>query len=311
MDRAIYRLLAGLSRLLGLLPPVVLRKAGRTLGEIVFWIDRRHRVLTRKNLRFAFGPEVTETRVHQVARDCYRHLGQVVFEAFWLMSVPPERLLRQVSIHGLDNARQALEGGAGVIFLASHCGNWELTGLMTSLILGEGLLVGRPLDFKPLDRLLVGLRTRFGHKVIPDRGAMRPLIRELRSGGGVGILLDQDAHWRDSVVVPFFGRPSRTNKGIALLWSMTGSPIVPVFSYFEKGRWHVTFGQGLELKPLPDKTKTISAVCRKTNAAIEAAVRRHPEQWLWMHHRWRPYYGPDGDEDGPITPPEWDNVLSE
>ncbi len=290
MDQGLYQLMFALFRIAGRLPPVVLRMTGRMIGEVLFWIDRRHRTITRKNIRFAYGDELTEAQVQTVARDGYRHLGQVALETMRLLVVPPARLRRQVGVHGLANARRALAQGRGVIFVTSHCGLWELTSLMSGLLLGRGLVVVNPLNFRPLDRVLTALRTRWGHRVTPRQGAMRPLLRELRAQGGVGILADQDAHWAESVVVPFFGRPSRTNKGLALLWMATHAPVVPTYTYFDQGRWHLVFGEPLALKRLPDKTATLEAAAREINAALEAAIRLHLDQWLWMHHRWRIYY---------------------
>jgi KDO2-lipid IV(A) lauroyltransferase len=290
VDQAIYNLMLGLSRLLGCLPPAVLRLIGRTIGEILFWVDRRHRTITRKNLRFAYGDELTEARVHALARGCYRHLGQVALELPWLMSVPTIRLQRRVIVHGLAHVRRAAALGKGGICLGTHAGHWELTGLVAGLAVAPGLLVVNPLNFRPLDRLLTRLRTRWGNRVIARQKALRPLLRHLGSGGYVGLLLDLDAHWHESVLAPFFGRPTRTNKGLALIWAVTDCPVVVCFSYFERGRWHVAFTEPLGLERYSDRTKTIEAACRATNAAVEAAIRRHPEQWLWLHHRWRIYY---------------------
>jgi KDO2-lipid IV(A) lauroyltransferase len=290
MDRALYNLMLGLCRLLGWLPPPVLRTMGRVIGEIVFRVDRRHRTITRKNLRFAYGDELTEAQVQALARGCYRHLGQVVLELPWLMFVPLVRLQRQVIIHGLANARRAAQGNKGIIFLGSHCGHWELSALMGGLVGGPGLVVVNPLDFRPLDRLLNDLRARWGNRHTPRQGAMRPVLRQLGSGLNVGIIPDQDAHWHECVMAPFFARNSRTNKGLALIWLATDSPVVPCFTFFRQGRWHVVFGEPLRPERFSDREKTVQAACARTNAAIEAAIRLHPEQWLWLHHRWRIYY---------------------
>ncbi|MBU0515860.1 MAG: lysophospholipid acyltransferase family protein [Proteobacteria bacterium] len=291
MDRSLYRLMIGLSRVAGLLPLAVLRITGRIIGDVLFWIDRRHRSIARRNLRFAYGDDLTEAQVHRLAQGCYRHLGQMALELLWLMCVTPERLSRQVRVHGLENVYQARRAGRGIILLGAHAGNWELAVLVAGRVLGRVMWVVRPLDPRPLDRLMTDLRTRWGNDLTRTRqGSRRSLVNELGSGGNVGILLDQDAHWHESVLAPFFGRSSRTNQGLALIWLATHSPVVPCFSFFQHGRWHVVFGEPLPLERFPDTKKTIEAACRNTNAAIEAAIRRHPEQWLWQHHRWRIYY---------------------
>jgi len=300
MDQGLYRLMLGLCRIAGLLPLVVLRKAGRIIGDVVFWIDRRHRSITRKNLRFAYGDRLTEAQVHALARSCYRHLGQTALELTWLMFVTRERLRRQVRLHGLDNLRRASGEGRGLILLGAHAGNWELSMLVAGQVLGRLMLVVRPLDPVPLDRLITRLRTRWGNRLTRTRqGSRRSLTTELEAGGHVGILPDQDAHWYESVLAPLFGIPSRTNQGLALIWLATDSPVVPCFCHHERGRWQVTFGEPLRLARFPDEIKTVESACRTVNAALEAAVRRHPAQWLWLHHRWRIYY--DSTQGAPMS----------
>lgn len=309
MDRAIYNLILGLTRFLGWLPPSVLRLIGRTMGEVGFWVYRRYRTITRRNLRWAYGDELTEAQVQKIARSCYRHFGQFVLEVCWLMFVTPERLRRQVIIHGLANVRRAVAEGRGVILLASHYGHWELSGLVASLVLGEVLLVVNTQKLLLVDRLINRLRTRWGNTLTRiNEGAAVGIYRRLKSNGVVGIMVDLNAHWREGVFVPFFGRRACTHQGMALIWNSTHSPALPFYSYFVQGRWHVVFGEPLRFDHYPDKTKTIEAVCRKTNAAIEAIIRRRPEQWHWPYHRWKtwPYHlwpRAKQERDGPIMAP--------
>lgn len=292
MDGVIYKLMLGLTWLISLFPPSLLRLIGGAFGNVFFYIDRRHRVIARKNLRFAYGGELSEAEVRRLVRRCYRHLGRVAFDMLWLLHVSPERLKRRVVIHGAGHASAAIARGRGVILLNPHFGNWELNSFMSRVLCGPTMAVARPLDFEPLDRLITLMRTKWGNEVTPKQGSMRAILRKLRSGGAVGILSDQNVDWYDGVFVPFFGRRACTNKGPALLWTATDCAVLTFYNYLEAGQYHVVVGEPLEFETCPDKTKTIEAVSRKMNAAVEAVVRRHPEQWMWLHHRWktRPYH---------------------
>ncbi|MBU1739995.1 MAG: lysophospholipid acyltransferase family protein [Proteobacteria bacterium] len=287
MDEAIYRLLAAGARFLSWIPPFLLRPAGRLLGEIAFWVDRRHRAITRKNLRLAYGPELGEAEIHDLARACFRHLGQVAVDIVAAFEVPSVRLRRRVRFRGLENLDAARKQGRGVILLMAHYGNWELYPLLLPLVLGEFSGTARPLDSVPLERLMTRIRSHTGTVVHKKLGSVRQMLTELRSGGVTGMLMDQNVDWYHGVFVFFFGRRACTNRGLARLHQATGSPVVPCYSYYEQGRYHLALAKPLDLVRLSDRTKMIEANTQTVNSFLEAMIRRRPEQWFWLHQRFK------------------------
>ncbi len=178
---------------------------------------------------------------------------------------------------------------AGRVFvLTAHLGNWELLSLASRLTGIPASIVVRPLDAPVLDRVARKLRRATGVDIIDKREAVRPILKALRAGQMVAILLDQNATRRESVFVPFFARPTSTSRSIALLALRTGTPIVPLFIRREPdGSHRITCRAPIEPpRDLSGDEAVVELTARGTRA-IEAAIRETPDQWLWMHGRWR------------------------
>ena len=199
-----------------------------------------------------------------------------------------ERLLSRIAIDGVEHLRSAMREHGRALLLTAHLGNWELLTAASGLTPYRLSVVARPLDAPWLDGLAGRLRSRSGVDLIDKRAALRPVLRALGGGAMVGILLDQNAARHEGVFVPFFGRAASTSRSIAVLALRTGTPIVPAFIRREAaGRHRVTIHAPL---PLPSGEPGLSAVVALTarcTEAIEAAIRETPEQWLWIHDRWR------------------------
>jgi KDO2-lipid IV(A) lauroyltransferase len=152
-------------------------------------------------------------------------------------------------------------------------------------------IIYRPLDFRPLDQFFVNQRTRFGGNVIPKNRSMRRILEVLKREKPLAFLMDQNVDWYDGVFVEFFGRRACTNKGLALLALKTKAPVVPLFLVREASFFRLDIGPEVPLVKTGDKTKDIETNTQQYNAVIEAMVRRYPDQWFWVHQRWktRPY----------------------
>jgi KDO2-lipid IV(A) lauroyltransferase len=182
---------------------------------------------------------------------------------------------------------EARSRGKGVLLLGAHLGNWELGGLAVAV---HGLplyAVGRRQSNPLVDRRVTRLRESFGGILIPHRNAVRPVFRALREGALVALLLDQRARGREAVRSRFFGRPVATNQGLALLALKSGAPVVPAFTERVQGGLVVRFHPGLPAPTEGPRGQQVAGYTETFDAAIEEAVRRRPEQWFWVHSRWR------------------------
>jgi KDO2-lipid IV(A) lauroyltransferase len=279
-------------RLLGKLPLPVLQGAGRRLGRLIFRLDRRHREIALNNLRFVFGDQRSSAEIDRMAEGVFQGMGQLPLEVCWSLAVHPRNWKKFFKISGLEHYRRAMAEGNGVLCLTAHVGTWELlpiVGAMTELPLH---VVYRPLDAPILDEVVGRVRRRFGARLIPKKKSVFKINRVLRNGECIAILLDQNVDWYEGVFVDFMGHRACTSKGLATLSILSGAPVVPVFLVREGGGFHACFEPPLYPLVSGDRVRDLEDNTQRYNRAIEAFVRRHPDQWFWVHQRWktRPYH---------------------
>jgi len=269
------------------LPRRLVLALGRGLGRICGALDKRHLRIAADNLRQAF-PEWDEERVLRTARGVYAHFGTVLFDILWMEGRSAEELLALADVEGLEMARAVVASGRGVVCPTGHFGNWEFQGVASALLLGPFSVVARPLDNPELDRRLVGLRTATGNTVIYKKKALGQIMRTIREGGIVAIVIDQNVQAQDGIFVDFFGRPACTTTVAAALALKTGCMIVPVHCPLgPDGRYRMVYGPPVEWKGQGRSRKDVAALTQQLSSIVEGWVREHPEQWLWLHRRWK------------------------
>ena len=264
----------------------VLALGGR-LGRLWGALDRRHLRIAADNLRHAF-PEWSEARVLATARATYAHFGTVLLDLLWMEGRAPEELLALADVEGLEDARAAVASGRGVICPTGHFGNWELLGVASTLLLGPAAVVARPLDNPALDRRLVSLRTATGNTVIYKKKALAQVMSTIRRGGMVAIVIDQNVQEKDGVFVDFFGRPACTTTVAAAVALKTGCIVMPVHCPLgPDGRYTMVYGPLVEWTSGGRGAEDVAALTAHLTKLIEGWIRERPEQWLWLHRRWR------------------------
>jgi len=287
------RLLRGGVRALSWPPLGLARAVGRGLAGLALRLDQRHRRIALNNLSASF-PEKDPGWVQATAKACFAHLGQVVSEIPQVAMRSAAELHAQARFHGLEDLYRAWGRGQGVILLTGHFGNWEWANLAGGVELGRGaVVVARPVDWPPADRLVNDWRCKAGGEVVPKNRSARALLRALKENRLLGILLDQNVDWYDGEWVEFFGRPACTNKGLALLARSTGAPVVPFYNWRgSDGRFDVHFGPEVPLVKTADKTQDIWDNTQNYTRVLEEIIRQRPEQWFWLHQRWktRPFH---------------------
>jgi len=240
------------------------------------------------NLKIAFGTEKDEQELRTIARQSYQHLGRSLAELARVMVSSPERIMGSVKIEGLDHFLDAQKKGRGVLYLTAHLGNWELMALAHSLQGYPINVVARPVDNPLLEDLLSRLRTRGGNRVIKKGGALREVLKLLKAGETVGFLLDQNVVADQGVFVNFFGKSACTHKTLALLALKTGAVVLPAFTFRQEGGGHrVIIEPPVLLEETGDMERDLVVNTQKFTALIESCIRRHPDQWLWVHRRWK------------------------
>ena len=294
LELAAFRLLTGG---LALLPRrSAARLGGALLRAYARFAPSRRRILA-KNLRAAF-PEAAEAELARLAAESAGWLGVAIVEFLQVSSMSEAEVRERVRVVGEENLAVARSRGSGAFLLSAHFGSWELGALRAGLIDGPIAPVVRPLDNPHLERELARRRTRFGNRLIAKSRAARDVLRTLKGGGTVAILIDQNVVREEAVFVPFFGRLAATSPALAVLQLATDAPVVPAFVWPEGGgRYRLELGTPILAEefraPGVDRDESVRRATAKYMAVTEAAIRGAPGVWLWMHDRWKTR--PDGE----------------
>ncbi len=283
LEAGVFRVLLAAARIL---PRRALLALGSLAGTIGYHVDRRHTAIARDNLRHAF-PERTETERIVIAKACWRHFCRITCEALGYPRLMKEDVPKLVRYEGLDHIRAAYASGKGVLQFTGHFGNWEMAGVMQGFLGLPLSVIARPLDNPLLERTLARLRGLSGNTVVHKRQAVREMLRVLHAGGGIALVIDQDA--RDAgVFVPFLGRPASTTPTLGMLALRTGAVVLGTFAVPEPdGRYRIIVTPPVTIEPSGDRDEDILRWTAKCTAILEEWVRRRPELWLWLHRRWK------------------------
>ncbi len=281
------RLVDAIGALVRRLPRRLSLALGRGLAGLWADLDRRHVAIACDNLRRAF-PHWDEERVQRTARGVYRHFGQVLLDLLWLEGRRPEEILRLVEFEGSEHAQAALGRGRGALMVSAHIGNWELHAIAHGLAFTPAHVVGRPLDNPLLDARLLALRQMGGNVAISKRRALPQILSALRANRMLAVLIDQNVQEKDGIFVEFFGRPACTTTVAAALAVKTGCALVPCHARLsEDGRYRLILDPPVAWRPSGDKQRDVAELTQALTRVIEGWVRETPEQWLWLHRRWK------------------------
>ncbi|MDP2268903.1 MAG: lysophospholipid acyltransferase family protein [Deltaproteobacteria bacterium] len=252
-----------------------------------YYIAPIRRNVALENLQLAF-PDKDPGELSKIAKGVYRNMAIVAAEFFDLPSWTRETISRIVAVEGLEHCIAALKKKRGLLLFGAHFGNWELAAAAIPLLLKPVVVIYRPLDNAILEHLVTWVRQTTGNAVMAKDSAMWPMLRVLRKNGILGLLVDQNTGEWEGVFVDFFGRPACTTNGPALLALHTGAPVVPVFMVRQDdGRYRIIFSPAVDIIHTEDRENDVIENTRNFTAIIEKMVRRYPDQWLWVHQRWK------------------------
>jgi Kdo2-lipid IVA lauroyltransferase/acyltransferase len=271
-----------------LLPRRGARAVGAAIGAIAFRALGRLRRVGIRNLELAF-PEMTTQDRDATLRSEYRNLGLLLAEFCKMPGYTGEAASRFICYEGLENYLAARDRGKGVLVLTGHLGAWELSSFYHSLMGMPMGMVIRRLDNPLVDAFVNRIRCLHGNRVIHKDDFARGLIASMRAGETVGILMDTNMTPPQGVFVPFFGVLACTASGMARIAAKTEAAVVPGFLLWEESehRYVLHFGEELPVIRTGDAEQDELANTASFTAAIERYIRQYPEQWLWLHRRWK------------------------
>lgn len=290
--RTEYALFRTFYAFLSLLPLGAAAWVGRRIGDIWFWADKRHRDIGVRQIRERLG--LDETEAVRCIRKTFRHFGMVLAEFCHLDQMNrASDFTDRVDLCGLPRLiRELLSRGKGVIFVTGHYGNWEMINTLAAVNGLTGASIARPLDNPLLNDFARGVRERLGMRVLDKFGAIRGAMKLLQGNNVVGLLVDQDAGGGiHAIMSPFFGTLASTVTTPVQMAIRTGAPIL-VGIAARTGDKDSRFVMRYVPEPLypdlnADRERETQRLVDAINASLEAMIRRSPEQWLWIHRRWK------------------------
>jgi Kdo2-lipid IVA lauroyltransferase/acyltransferase len=274
--------------ILGWLPRGIARFFAGILAWGVYWAFGRLRRVGRRNLELAL-PALSAQERDRILRGLFRNLGWQLVEFCRMSRYTPENTRDWIRTEGLDIYQAAQARGKGVLVVTGHLGAWELSSFYHSLMGYPMGMVIRRLDNRRLDAFVNGIRCMHGNRVLHKDDFARGLLRAMRAGKTVGILMDTNMTPPQGHFVKFFGREACTASGLARVALKTGAAVLPGFMLWEAAeqRYVLHFGPELIFERSADDEADIVAATQLCTQAIESWIRRYPDQWLWIHRRWK------------------------
>ncbi len=283
-----YVPLVVLVRLIGVLPRSLAQGIGILIGGLVYYLHPRLRRVGMRNLELAF-PEKSVKERRKILRGVYVSLGRLLGEVCLFPYYTRQNASAIAVYQGFENFEAAEKRGKGVLFLTGHFGGWEVGSFFHSLQGHPMQIVVRPLDNPDVDALVTHYRSLHGNTIIGKQEFARGLLAAMRDNQTVGLLMDTNMTPPQGVFVPFFGIPACTASGLARVALHTDASVVPAFTIWDPvlRKYRVEFDKPIKLVRTGDDEADAVANTAIFTKVIESYVRRYPEQWLWVHRRWK------------------------
>jgi KDO2-lipid IV(A) lauroyltransferase len=283
-----YALAWVLVRGIGVLPRPLARAKGISLAWLVYLLHRRLRRVGMRNLEMAF-PEQSKGQRRKILLGTFTSLGRQLAEVCLFPRYTRENVTQVIVYDGFENYERAHSRGKGVLYLTAHLGAWELSAFAHSLQGHPLRIVMRALDNPYLDALIQRYRTMHGNSVIDKDNFVRGLLAAMKASETVGILMDTNMTPPQGVFVDFFGIPACTASGLARIALRTDAAVVPGFTVWDPvlRKYRLRFEPAVKLIRTQDEERDVVANTALFTKVIEDHVRRYPDQWLWVHRRWK------------------------
>jgi len=273
---------------LGILPRALARALGVALVRVAYLFRPSLRRAADLNLRIAF-PDWTEAQRRDTLRKMLRNIGWMAGDFSQFPKFTRENIARVIALDGHQNYLEALHRGKGVLILTGHMGPWELSSYAHALYGYSCFFLARPIQNQRVDALVNEYRCLSGCGVIDKNDSARAVLRTLHAGGAIGILADQNTSLEEGVFVPFFGIPASSTAGLARIALRTDAAVVPGYAFWDDAsqKYILRFEPAVELTRTGDEAADIRTNTAKFMKVVEDFVRAHPDQWIWVHKRWK------------------------
>lgn len=282
-----YAFLRVIAVFVAALPDVVVERWGSGIGTFIFHVSKKHRKIALHSIQICFGKEWSDEKVRQVALRGFQNMGKNLLLFLKLPRVKSKELLKKVRFVNEEYLKEGLAKGKGVILVSAHMGNWEYAGAAISARAYPVVGVAQRISNPWVDSYVSSVRQQRGIElVVRSRAATADFVRVLSENKILILVTDQNAAQR-GVSAKFFGVETSTFVGWITLARRTGAAVVPAFCAYENGELCIFFEKPLDISVEENSEKTYKVNAERVNGIIERYIRRFPEQWFWLHNRWR------------------------
>ncbi len=287
-DWLIYLIVCAFGWFIRKLPKPVALTVGSETGNLLYFVLKKRRRIALENLRLAFGTEKSDEERKAICRENFRHLGKTAIEFFRFPLLTFDNIWKEVTVEGGENLTQAFARGKGVIVFLPHFGNWELLALVYgALIPDRAKAIAFPVKNKHLNTLVSKYREHLSLRLITRKDAVKETLRALKDNFAVGFFADQNAG-REGVFVDFFGKLASAVRGPVTLALKTDAPILFSMDVRQPDNRHrVLISPPVNLEISGNFEQDVQINTERLLKILEGHIRQHPDQWLWLHKRWK------------------------
>ncbi len=274
---------------IALIPTKISVKIGKLLGLMVYYLWGSRRGIALDNIKKAleYGAIKTTLSPETMARESFVNMGRSFMEIIKIYYGFGKGIINSVEINGMENYMEAASQNKGIVFITGHCGNWELMAIAIGYKVYTGFILARAHKNRYLNLLIEKVRQRYGNKVIYKQGAIKKILTALKNSDRIGVLIDQAVFKEDGYLIDFLGRGAWTTKMPAIIARKTGAPLLPVFIHRDTNRHIINIHPAVELSQVEDNEEALKEDTKQFTGYIENYIKEYPDEWLWMHRRWK------------------------
>jgi Kdo2-lipid IVA lauroyltransferase/acyltransferase len=277
---------------LNAMPRMIVLAWARSLGFILSYLLQREKNKVIYNLSFAYKGTLDKNTIERLARDVFINFALTLADLLlmWKMPVKKVKAIIDISPENEEKLQRILREPVGIVFTASHLGNWELLSAYMAIRFNHSRktqVIGKRIYFDPYNKLLVRLRERFYTETVYRDTSFKTIVKTLKNGGAIGILPDQDVDSIPGIFVDFFDRPAYTTDAPARLAYLAKAVIVPFYMIRSGNKYQMMIDDFIYFDYSKDKDVEIRNITQKISLSIEKQVKQYPAQWGWTHNRWK------------------------
>jgi Kdo2-lipid IVA lauroyltransferase/acyltransferase len=273
-------------------PKILLKNLLILFSRILYLIDKKHRKIAQVNLDLAYEEKITQEKKTQIIKECYQNLTFTLADFIKNQGASKEEILSKVEFFNENILLDAIKQEKKVMIMTAHYGNWELLSLAIAAKLTPLSIVGRDLDSEVMNIILTKNREQFDVELLSKSGAMKGMVKSLKNNRPVGLLVDQNTRENEGILIDFFGKKARHTPSAAILAKKFDAVIIPAFIFLKDyGNYEIKFYEPINIENTEDKEKDILDCVQAQADATQKVIEERPEEWFWLHQRWKNQYG--------------------